>query len=438
MTFANKTLSLRLLNSLMIAVLISPGTMAQETTDDSQQQQTSITSQTPETIQMFEDITGISEDAFNKDECSKSDFDINKFKLGMVLRVKAGQRIDQIVADERSAGRNPKVLLIARAGQDLKDALVLKDEINGQLISVTDIFNDILYNSPIPNEQRDMQSYINDVQQKVKAKYRDPNRSLQYSHLGLLVINDPIINTKRILTKAQQAAKALREKNSGKVEKLNYGGQYWIRELLKPCESLDPYSWRTGLAGFFQDNPHQYKAIVMVPDQKIQDIIHRFLVDRGVEKDANYDRFLADKYNTAAAFYNIPEQNSNQFLLEIFAAAQLIRDRNVKIAETNRTHYINQLRATGFRPTKILADSFMLKMAATSLASKYMKYLNIQSQFNPYAQPYAVTEIVTELSVREYLLRQDIIQPSGIHEIIVTPDDIKNLNLVEQSTHQKK
>ncbi len=397
---------------------------------------------------LYEDVNGRNEDTYDKTKCPEPPpFDIEKYKMGLVLRVKTGELVDGIIQKERAQGRTPKVLLIARAGQDMSGAAVLKDEDQGRVLSVADIMEGAigLRVNPYPGGSGARQSDIHFDQKAIKAKYKDATRKLTYSHLGLLIIDDPFIKTRKDLTKAERAAivkrnEMLRKNNLPVPEEKAYnGGQYWVRELLKPCESMQQHSWRTGLSGFFQDDPFEFKSIVMVPDQKIQDLIYSFLIDHGVESDANYKKFLADNYNIAANFKDPVDQNSNQFFLEVVAAAMLARDKNISINKTSRPDYLKYLEQTGYRPTKILPESFWLKQATSPIAGWFMDTLNIRDSDHPFARPYGITEIVTELSIREYLLRRDVVGLEGIHHVVINPEDIKRVNVKPTAlTNEKK
>ena len=397
---------------------------------------------------LYEDINGASEDSYDKSKCPEPpEFDIEKYKMGLVLRVKTGKLIDGIVKSERSAGRSPKVFFIARAGQDLKGAMVLKDvDHDGRVMTVADIIEGALgfRTNPFPRGTGAKQNEIHFDQKAISDKYADPTRKLVYSHLGLMIVQDPFINTRKHLTKAEKSAIAkqneiLRKKGIEVLDELpNNAGQYWVRELLKPCEGMRQFSWRTGLAGFFQDDPHEYKSVVMVPDQRIQDAIYSFLIDPRVESGANYKKFLAENYNVAANFKDPVDQNSNQFMLEVVAGAMMMRDQKINFNSTKRSDYLTYLEKTGFRPTKILPNSFLLKQATSPIAGWFMETLNIKDKDHPFARPYGITEIVTELSIREYLLRQDVIRPEGVHHITINEDDIKNVTITEKGVQHSK
>lgn len=323
-----------------------------------------------------------------KNECDKKEFDMGKFYNGAKLFDKSANKVSQLIQAERAAGRDPKVFLIARAGQDLSGVITLKDYANRRPITIQDMFNEI-----DPTYMHGDSNHVGIIQNEIKRRFRDPNRQLIYSHVGFLVINHPV-NEKPM-------------KMADDVTLEGRPGDFWVEELLKPCKTLAPKAWITGLPMFFQDDPHDYRALIMVPEQYIQDQLMELLF-----RDEIQNPFLASTYNVAAPYNDVFEENSATWVLDIIAAAQF---PNVRATKSRQMAH-RLLRENGYMSTKLLANSFKMKMATSVFAPKSV---NIRDGAHPFARPFGVMEFVTELSVREYLLRNRLVRPDAVHEVFV-------------------
>lgn len=330
----------------------------------------------------------LTKDAAPKNECDKKDFDLGKFYNGAKLFDKAANKVNQLIQAERAAGRDPKVFLIARAGQDLSGVITLKDYENRRPITLQDIFNDV-----DPSRVNIEASQVAITQEAIKRRYGDPKRPLTYSHVGFLVINHPVN------TNPMQMADGVTIEGRP--------GDFWVEELLKPCKTLAPKAWVTGLPMFFQDDPHEFRSLIMVPEQQIQDQLMELLF-----RDEIQNPFLASTYNVAAPYDDVFEENSATWVLDIIAAAQF---PNVRATKSRQMAH-RLLRENGYVSTKLLASSFKMRMATSVFAPNSV---NIRNETHRFARPYGVMEFVTELSVREYLLRNRLVRPDAIHEVYV-------------------
>lgn len=329
--------------------------------------------------------------AEKKNECSVTKMTDGQIINGILLRGMVGDKLRALAASERAKGKDPKVFVIGRVGQDFSGVLTLKDQMNGRSMSVRDIMNDINPNF-YTNENGSVD--IARVQQAIKKKFTDKSRQMIYSHVGLVFLNHPVTHTPVIL-------------NGEKIG----GGEFWVEELLKPCANLTPKSWITGLTQFFEDDPYDYRSIIMVPDQRVQDRIYDMIANKNMSTT-----FLGEIYNAASHYNNKQEQNSNQFVLELLAAAQSSKYSQIQSRlETHET-----LKRTGFIPTKIIGNSLKAGFITSWFAPDSMK---INDYENPYARPYNVSEFITELSVREYMLRTKMTTPQDIHEVVLPMKD---------------
>lgn len=346
-----------------------------------------------------------------KNECDLKPLKTHQLANGLKLRMLVENKIRTIIEAEKKKNKNPKVFIIGRAGQDLSGALVLKDNLSNNSLSLETIFNQskvIASDGSLANINGSIDKDL--TIREIKNNYLDMNRNLTYSHVGILVLDHEVTKKQKTMPDGTVLS----------------GGDYWIEELLKPCENLKPKSWVTGLSQFFQDDPHQYRSIIYVPDQKIQDEIYNIITAEGF-----HNNFLGKKYNAAGNYNYLKtsstkddrfhhEQNSNQYILEIIAAAQ-INALSGNSTVQNRDKAVHVLHQWNYSPTKILANSFMTSMATSFFAPDS---LNIRNELHPYARPYNIVEMVTELSVREYLLRTRAITPSDIYEAILPKNEI--------------
>lgn len=121
-------------------------------------------------------------------------------------------------------------------------------------------------------------------------------------------------------------------------------GQPWrIYELLNDCGTADSALWVDGLANFFLDDPFSYDALVMTPPPQVAARLTQALAD-----PAALHRLHELKYNMVAYPFSTKYQNSNQWVLEVMAAAQA-SDVQVRTREQAQAW----LKMTGFQPTEM-------------------------------------------------------------------------------------
>lgn len=145
----------------------------------------------------------------------------------------------------------------------------------------------------------------------------------------------------------------------------------------------------------------------MIPDQNLQDRVYELLINR---KDQQ--RFLGQKYNAASNFHNPIEQNSTQYVTEIIASTLAQDPRSI----SSRIDTFSILKQTGYRPTRLISDSLKTSFLATALAPKSIV---INPTENPYSKNYMISEFNTELALREYLIRLNLLKIENIHEVIL-------------------
>lgn len=308
-------------------------------------------------------------------------------------------QLDQL---EKKEGRDFKVALIGRAGTDLGKFQVLKDYTSdGRTLNMSQLVAQILSEGDqvVSGEGSPQQGQIN---YQVLRSWMDKSRSMEYSHIGIAL------------------------KNHTKSDK-NY---HWeVMHLLWTCEK-DPvrgvaegdrsYIWEEGMGALFADDMKEYKAQILVPQQKIQDRIEKFLLKSKVGA-----RWHNSKYNAAALSNDLDQQNSNQWVLEVLAAA--LKPEN-QINDREGAQQI--LRETGYMETKVTPKGlfslitlpFVRKLLPGTICMKRQPY---------FSQGFG--EVISVLSIEEYMKRNQLLVRDPV--VVQLPDD---LNFVKQEKEKRK
>lgn len=305
---------------------------------------------------------------------------LNEFALGEIVH-----------EFETKTRKKLQIVIVARAGQDFSDQVVLRDLDGRSPLTLANIYeaaraDQDSYKSNYRGRQFDFAAYKN----VVREKFRDPIRSMEFSHVGFLVRNHP-------------NAPAL---------KPGEGKMWRTRHMLRPCEIKDPktefekiqqrdlnvpYLWDEGALNFFADNPHELKIRYLVPAPELQDALMRTVFRENIyELNSRY-------YNAAANWRNTKESNSNQWVLEVLAAAtrpasqvQSRRDAQEILAKMN------------YRPTKILFQGHKA-LAYIPGARKIAPYLTYHAEEQPYYQKGGLGEVISALSVEDFMERNGIL-----------------------------
>lgn len=127
--------------------------------------------------------------------------------------------------------------------------------------------------------------------------------------------------------------------------------------------------------------------------------------------------FLGPKYNALALFDDVHEQNSNQWVLEVFAAAMAPRGQ-----VRNRADAIRVLKQTNYIPTRMHLRG---KYAFAKLFGPDSVSFKKQGGYGDLVQ------VISVLSMREYMKRNKIFMsetPIDIPENVLIKDDSKSYN----------
>lgn len=311
-------------------------------------------------------------------------------KIGTLLDV----QMTKLAAEHRKkTGKELKVALVARAGQDMKDILTLRDtDRRGRLLSLQEIVTTSEYAAPL--EESGGRDPIK-VKQEISKAFGDKKRQSVYSHYGLIFWNHP------------------EGYDPGAGQRI-----WFFRHMLRPCISdadikkgIDPNKpelYDEDIFRFFTDDPHELRAQILVPTVEIQENLEKLVLpkirrengeeihDNGIPK-----AFNGKFYNAAAHWRNTTEANSNQWVSELVAAATQPFGRVRSRAEAQEI-----LAQTDYRPMRALLSGSQA-MAALPFASKIAPYVRLHHDEQPYYGQYAIADLITTLSIEEWMKRNN-------------------------------
>ncbi len=312
-------------------------------------------------------------------------------KIGTLLDV----QMTKLAAEHRKkTGKELKVALVARAGQDMKDILTLREtDRRGRLLSLQEIVRTSEFEVP-QNSETGVRE-VEKVKQEIRRAYGDSKRQSVYSHYGLIFWNHP------------------EGFDPGAGQRI-----WYFRHMLRPCISdeeikngIDPNKpelYDEDIFRFFTDDPHELRAQIIVPTVEIQENLEKLVLpkirrengeeihDNGIPK-----AFNGKFYNAAAHWRNTTEANSNQWVSELVAAASQPFGRVRSRAEAQEI-----LAKTDYRPMRALLSG-QQAMAALPFASKIAPYVRLNHDEQPYYGQYAIADLITTLSIEEWMKRNN-------------------------------
>jgi hypothetical protein len=124
-------------------------------------------------------------------------------------------------------------------------------------------------------------------------------------------------------------------------------GRWLVVHQLNHCRTDRSELFDEGLANFFMDDLWKMEAVVLVPGAQVQRRIAGVLASR------RHLDFHEPRYNLVAYPFATRYQNSNQWALEVLAAA-LAKDAHLEGREAAQ----QELRRTGYQPTQLRLDTF--------------------------------------------------------------------------------
>jgi len=123
-------------------------------------------------------------------------------------------------------------------------------------------------------------------------------------------------------------------------------GRWLVLHQLNQCGTADSGIFMEGLGNFFLDDMFAYETAILVPGEETQQRLVSVL------KSAKSSQFHEVRYNMLAYAYSPRYQNSNQWALELFAAAT-----GGDVAIQTRESAQAWLKAARYNPTTIQLDA---------------------------------------------------------------------------------
>ncbi len=307
-------------------------------------------------------------------------------------------KIDQL---ERSQNREFKIAIIGRSGTDLGQFQVLKDfNSSGQMLNMGQMVTQIKTESDQLNMSGEFGA-TGQINYQVLRSYFDSQRKMDFSHVAIAMKNHP---------------------------KSDKNFHWHVMHLLWTCDK-DParqvtegdrsYIWEEGLGAVFADDMKRYRAQIMVPKQQLQNRLESILL-----KEKIGAQWHDKKYNAAALSDDLDQQNSNQWVLEVLAAATkpagVIADRAAAQQVLAQTQFL----ATKVTPKglySLITLPFVGKLLPGTVCMKRQKY---------FSQGFG--EIISVLSIEEYMRRNQMLQ---YEPFVVELDDEFNFVKQEKDKH---
>jgi hypothetical protein len=180
----------------------------------------------------------------------------------------------------------------------------------------------------------------------------------------------------------------LRYSHAGLAWRDHPGGRWIVVHLLNECGTAQSSLYNDGLGNFFLTDLYQYSAEILYPSPAVQQQLAQALASRKPL------RLHTPSYNMLAYAFSTRYQNSNQWVLEMLAAAAAPGE-----VET-REDAQRWLRRAGFAPGTVHID------AATRLGARMFR-ANVAFDDHPFGQRMAGQIDTITVDAIERFLRAD-------------------------------
>lgn len=122
-------------------------------------------------------------------------------------------------------------------------------------------------------------------------------------------------------------------------------GEWTFVHLLNTCGEQSGVFAETFLQ-FFMDNPHEYRAVVAVPSAPMQNALEELLVQGNAAAYRNDSVYSSISYP-----FSLARQNSNEYVLDVFAAALAkMEDADAPSRETAKAYFLSSPHRDKFSP----------------------------------------------------------------------------------------
>lgn len=178
--------------------------------------------------------------------------------------------------------------------------------------------------------------------QSCEEKNYDPQKvmsALELAQKTKLKLDDSKAEVAIIARVGQDLSKyKLRYSHLGLIEHLP-NGTWSVMHELNECGTANSNLFREGLGNFFLDDMFAFETLILIPNPELQHKIQQMIAD-GRAKNLH-----AARYNMLSYAYSTTYQNSNQWVLEVLAAAQA---NDMKIE--NRSQAQAWLKSAAYQP----------------------------------------------------------------------------------------
>ena len=337
----------------------------------------------------------------SSDRCNGKPLDEAQTAKTLFLTDIVSQKLSQIEAEEKAKGRDFKVAIISRMGSNLSNFQPLIDvNSQGQSMNLQQVANHLINESKSVKQNYESGDINDRIEYATMRSQFDRSRNLKYSHVGIAVKNLVI------------------KDKSGAVLAGGNSGEWAMVHLLYSCDDKhQSYIYKGTLGNFFYDHMYDYGAQIMVPEQNLQNNI-----DQIITKDILGNNWAEKQYNALALTNDLNQQNSNQWVLEVIAAAMYpageIKDRKQSQEILRKTNYS----ATKVTPTGLY--SLLTVPGVGHVVSNMMPTVCLNRQDS--IKKYGMAEIISALSVEEYLAKNK--RMNTTYEVELTAQDKADLD----------
>jgi hypothetical protein len=216
-------------------------------------------------------------------------------------------------------------------------------------------------------------------------------KSLDLAQRSLQALDDSGAQIAVIARVGQDLSKyGLHYSHVGLVWRDHPAGRWTVIHELNDCGTANSALYNDGLANFFLDDLFRYEAQIMVPSAPTQARLAALLAGRTPR------RLHERKYNMLSYVFSTQYQNSNQWVLETYAAARAPEGQ----VET-RTEAQQWLQSTQFRPVTVEVP------ASTRLGGRMFR-ANIAFDDHPFERRMAGhIDTVTVDALLRYMVQSD-------------------------------
>jgi len=175
-------------------------------------------------------------------------------------------------------------------------------------------------------------------------------------------------------------------------------GRWTVVHELNQCGTANSELFREGLGNFFMDDMFAFESLILIPNPELQ------LKIQQVMTDGRARNLHAARYNMLAYAYSTMYQNSNQWALEVIAAAQA-NDVHIE----NRTQAQAWLKSASYKPDTLQIPSL------TRLGARMFR-ANVAFDDHPFDRRMAgQIDTVTVESIVRFMISRD----SKVEKLVV-------------------